>query len=336
MRFAWIFLLFQFAQAQDQKITNLVFEGAGIRGIAYAGAVQALEEKGMLENVERVGGTSAGAITALALSLGYTSREINQVVVNTPYKKFNDGRFFFIGGLRRMKKYFGWYHGLQFEKWLSGIIKSKTGDANITFRELHERGFLDLYITGTSLLQQKTVIFSREHFPDMRVKDAVRISMSIPLYFEAAFIDSSGRLIHHPKDLKGLDVMVDGGVLSNFPITLFDSSKYMKAATPNVFVKNPQTLGFRIDRKEQIVYDSLGKGLAPFDIGRFGDFSDAFYSIILETVNRRPLTKEDWERTVSIDDGAIHPRIKKLAKKQISALMDNGKNATMKYLQASR
>jgi NTE family protein len=332
MRFAWILLFFQISEAQEPKITNLVFEGAGIRGIAYAGAVQALEEKGTLKDVKRVGGTSAGAITALAISLGYNSTDINHIAANTPYKKFNDGRFFFIGGLARMKRYFGWYRGVQFEKWLSRIIRSKTGNADITFAELQQQGYLDLYITGTSLLQQKTVIFSREHFPNMKVRDAVRISMSIPLYFEAAFIDSSGRLVYHPKNLNGLDVMVDGGVLSNYPISLFDSTKYIEPGTTNTFIKNPHTLGFRIDRKEQIAYDSIGKGLAPFDIKRFGDFSDAFYSIILETVNRTPLTKEDWDRTISIDDADIDPRIKKLEKKQIAALVDNGMNATKIYL----
>lgn len=80
---------------QVDSIENIVFEGAGIRGIAYSGAINELEQKGMLKNIKRVGGTSAGAITALLLTLGYSSGEIANIVSSTSFKKFNDGRFFF-------------------------------------------------------------------------------------------------------------------------------------------------------------------------------------------------------------------------------------------------
>ncbi len=40
---------------------NLVFEGGGVNGIAYLGALEVLEERGILTDIERIGGTSAGA-----------------------------------------------------------------------------------------------------------------------------------------------------------------------------------------------------------------------------------------------------------------------------------
>ena len=86
---------------------NLVFEGAGIRGIAYSGAIRQLEERNILQGIQRVGGTSAGAITALLLSIGYTSHEISDIINSTSFKKFNDGKFFFFGGINRFKKYYG-------------------------------------------------------------------------------------------------------------------------------------------------------------------------------------------------------------------------------------
>ncbi len=52
---------------------NLVFEGGGVRGIAYAGALRVLEERGSLSVVERVGGTSVGAVTALRSRRGHRS-----------------------------------------------------------------------------------------------------------------------------------------------------------------------------------------------------------------------------------------------------------------------
>ena len=75
------------ANSLKAQVKNLVFEGAGIRGIAYSGAIKVLEEKNLLQNIERVGGTSAGAITALLLSLGYNADEITQLINSTSFKK---------------------------------------------------------------------------------------------------------------------------------------------------------------------------------------------------------------------------------------------------------
>ena len=83
-----------FCYSQNNTIRNLVFEGAGIRGIAYSGTVKELEAQDILKGIQRVGGTSSGAITALLISIGYSASEIATIVNTTPYKKFNDGRFF--------------------------------------------------------------------------------------------------------------------------------------------------------------------------------------------------------------------------------------------------
>jgi NTE family protein len=217
---------FQLLQAQPPPaIKNLVFEGAGVRGIAYCGAVQEMESKKMMDSIERVGGTSSGAIIALTISLGYSGKEIENIISKTNFKKFNDGGFFFIGGIYRLNKYFGWYKGKKFGRWLEKMIKEKTGNENITFEELHQKGFKDLYITGTSLNKQKAVVFSYESYPKMKVKDAVRISVSIPLYFEPVYIDSLGKTFDHPRQNQGFDMMVDGGVLENFPIHIFDKQQ---------------------------------------------------------------------------------------------------------------
>ena len=312
---------FSFAQTRP-TIRNLVFEGAGLRGIAYCGAVIELESRNMMQPIEKVGGTSSGAITALAVSLGYTGKEIQDIITGVNFKKFNDGKFFFIGGIIRTSHYFGWYRGLRFEKWLEKIIAQKTGDANITFEELHNRKFKDLYITGTCLNKQQMIVFSYESYPKMKVKDAVRVSMSVPLYFEAVFINKEGRAVHHPKQKEGLDVMVDGGLIGNFPIHIFDSSGQSNLAT----------IGFRIDSEEQIKFDIEGKKLAPLPVDNFKHYMFAFYNMMIENVNRQPLTKEDWQRTVSISDGKVQPRIRKLSADEINILINNGMQAVKTYL----
>jgi NTE family protein len=303
-------------------IRNLVFEGAGLRGIAYSGAVAEMEIHNMMGIIEKVGGTSSGAIVALAISLGYSGKEIQNIISETNFKKFNDGRYFFIGGINRISKYFGWYRGKRFENWLEKIISKKTGNADITFEELHEKNYKDLYITGTCLNKQQLVIFSYETYPKMKVIDAIRISMSIPLYFEAVFIDKEGRIIHHPKQKQGLDIMVDGGITGNFPIRIFDSLSQA----------NFSTLGFRIDSQEQIKNDREGKSIAAIPVGNLKQYLYAFYNIMIENLNRQPLTRADWQRTISISDGSVRPRIRKLSAEEINILINNGRQAIKTYL----
>jgi NTE family protein len=54
--------------------------------------------------------------------------------------------------------------------------------------------------------------------------------------------------------------------------------------------------------------------------------------MVLENLNRQPLTQEDWRRTVSVSDGGIGPRIKRLQKKEADLLIQNGRSATAIFL----
>jgi len=326
MKTCFVFLLFicapLFLPAQTPVIKNLVFEGAGTRGIAYCGAIQEMESAGLMGAIVKVGGTSAGAIIALAVSLGYSGKEIQEIIATTDFRKFNDGRYLFAGGINRTQKYFGWYQGNRFENWLAKHIRKKTGNADITFEELHQKGFKSLYNTGTCLNKQQLVIFSHETYPRMKVKDAVRISMSIPLYFEAVFIDREGKVVRHPRQKEGLDVMVDGGFTGNFPIRMFDSLPQYDFTT----------LGFRVDSDEQIKNDQQSKNIAPLPVGNFKQYMNAFYNMVIENLNRQQLTAEDWQRTVSISDGKIRPKIRKLSADEINTLIENGRRAMRSFL----
>ena len=168
--------------AEKPAYKNLVLEGGGVRGFAYAGAFEVLDSLGILENIERVGGTSVGAIQATLLAIGYTPKEMMEVAANIPLKQFNDG--FFPGGFSRLKRKFGFYKGENLYSWIEALIAAKTGDANITFRQLYElrlqKNYKELYITGTDLTYRCLRVFSHEAYPEMRIKDALRISFSIP------------------------------------------------------------------------------------------------------------------------------------------------------------
>lgn len=324
--------IFPFLSLSQPHYKNLVFEGGGIRGIAYSGVVQGLEEKGILKNIERVGGTSAGAITALCISLGYHANELEKINEETPYQKFNDGKNIFFGGLHRTNKYFGWYRGNYFLKWIGKIIKEKTGEENCTFKQLHEaKKFKDLYITGTSLTNQKTVYFSYEHTPNMKLKDAVRISMSIPLYFESVFRNPDGEIIYHPKKKDNLEVLADGGFLCNYPIHLFDSTKYLNSNEINQFKPNLQTLGVLLETKKQLEEGYQSNQIVSQQIENIKDYLWAFYTILLEHLNRNQMTEDDWKRTIIVNTENVNPKIKKMSLKDKTILINNGKKGVEEY-----
>lgn len=96
----------------------------------------------------------------------------------------------------------------------------------------------------------------------MKIKDAIRISISIPLYFKAVFVDSSGAVFKKETSQKNLDIMVDGGIIGNFSIYIFDSI-FMDSTNNMQRIPNRKTIGIRIDSDKQIEFDNRTKELAP-------------------------------------------------------------------------
>jgi NTE family protein len=62
-------------------------------------------------------------------------------------------------------------------------------------------------------------------------------------------------------------------------------------------------------------------------IENLNQYFGAFYNITMENLNRQRLTAEDWQRTVSISDGNVQPRVRKLSKEELNILIGNGKKA---------
>src|SRR5690606_2470287 len=216
-----LFILFPFITfSQNQSgYKNLVLEGGGIRGLAYAGALQVLEEKEILPQIENVAGSSAGAIAGLMVALNYNSHEIDSVLANLKIAEFNDGKFF-VGKLKRLKNEYGVFKGDKFEGWLAQLIENKTGNADITFEELHQLHLKDkrirnFFCTGTNLSLQKLEILSWKTWPKLKIRTAVHISSSIPFYFVPVAIDSTGNEIADGDTTTYSQLFVDGGMLCN-------------------------------------------------------------------------------------------------------------------------
>jgi NTE family protein len=197
-----------------------VFSGGGIKGFALIGACEEIENKGL--RFARVAGTSAGSIVAALIAAGYTSKEIYQLLDELDLSKLLDARktiipFPFAKWLFVYWK-LGLYKGNELEKWICEKLEAK-GLRTFADLPLHA-----LRVIGSDLSNGQMIVFpddlqkygiSPDSFP---IAKAIRISCSIPYFFEPVKMRS----------MDGVNVLVDGGVLSNFPMWLFDKENAQK------------------------------------------------------------------------------------------------------------
>ncbi|XP_052797030.1 uncharacterized protein LOC128229234 isoform X2 [Mya arenaria] len=196
----------------DFPFENLAFEGGGNKGLAYCGAVRVLEELGVYSQVKRYAGASAGAMTAALLSVGYNSYEIEEFLSQDLSKIFLDHSCGFMSLLPNLLTGYGWNPGKRIYKWFGQQLEAKTGNADVTFAEILERFGKELCVVATNLNMMNAEYFHPKTSPDMPVRMAVRMSMSIPGLFQA----TEYRM--HGED----NTYVDGGLLCNYPINCYD------------------------------------------------------------------------------------------------------------------
>jgi NTE family protein len=325
---------------------NLVFEGGGVKGIAYVGALQVLEEKGILPDIMRVGGTSAGAINAVLVGLDYSPAETLQILNKLNFEKLMDDDFGVIRDVDRLLSEFGWYKGDFFRKWIGELIAKKTGNANVTFDQVQQqkaaKGFRDMYFMGTNISTHFAEVFSHEHTPRTCLADAVRISMSIPLFFASR------------RSPRG-DVYVDGGVLDNYPVKVFDRERYMDNATIashgevteyykkhnaglkrkkldiSPYLYNKETLGFRLDSEREIATfrDQAEPVAEPID--DFFDYTRNLLKTLVDAQANSHLHSDDWQRTIYIDTLGVKTTEFKITDAKKKALVESGRKGTETY-----
>ena len=318
---------------------NLVFEGGGVKGIAYVGAMKILEEKKIMSSITRVGGTSAGAINALLVGLGYSAQDTRDILFNFDFNRFMDDSWFIFRDILRLIRLFGWNRGDVLRKWFGELIERKTGNPESTFADIQslkkQHNFRDMYFVGTNVSTQTLSIFSYDHTPDMPVAEAVRISMSIPLYFAA-------------RKLNG-QVYVDGGVLSNYPVKLFDRRSYVSKFShdksyyaqdnkgphgkKNPYVYNCETLGFRLDSNRQIKFFTEGVVPQVNPIKNVISFLKNLMTILLNTQDTQHLHGDDWQRTIYIDSLGVGATDFSLPAEKKEALIEAGIQGARSYFE---
>ena len=310
---------------------DAVFEGGGVKGIGFAGAISEIEKAGY--KFENIAGTSAGAITAALLAVGYDSQEIKNELEKLNYNNFKDEGGFsklgLIGKLISVIFKYGIYEGDYFENWIDGLLKKK---GITTFGQLitdnpEEKYKYRLQVIATDITNKRALILPHDlkYFgfdPDQfSIARAVRMSMSIPLFFKPVkIVDSNGKEY----------VIVDGGVLSNYPIWLLDDN-----------TSNPPwpTFGFKLVEPNKRELEKGEKGCVKNPISYF----QSLISTMLEAHDKQHISesKGDYDRTIGIPTTIIMNGIEKeikttdfdITKKESLLLYENGEKIAREFLE---
>lgn len=196
---------------------DIVCEGGGVKGIALLGAISYLEEHGY--TFERFAGTSAGAIVTSLLAVGYTGKDLKDILLKLDFKdcyvKNKLTLLPFIGPTISLFKNKGLFSGNNIEEYLSKLYKAK---GKTKFKDISINGVSPLKIIASDITNKRLLILPDDLVKynidplEFSIAKAVRMSISIPFYFNPVIL----------KNGKNSSFIVDGGLLSNFPIWIFD------------------------------------------------------------------------------------------------------------------
>jgi NTE family protein len=297
-----------------------VFSGGGVKGLAFAGGLAAAAEAGYDEWV-RLAGTSAGAITAMALAVGYDAEGLGELL-----KDFDFGEIADYGPLGEaeipvnLELHKGATKGKALHAWIETLLADAPRPAT-TFGDL-EPGRLQ--VVGVDLAHSRMVVFPHdvvlyvdqegrplvpEEFP---IADAVRISAGFPYFFPPLALrdGQTGK--------EG--VMVDGGVASAFPIFLFDKPD----------PEHP-TWGFRLHSgvgPEKPSYTEIDGLLWPVDMLK------AIVDTSINALDQLEM-KAFAARTISIPTGDVPTLDFSLTDRQKEELYDFGYEAAKAFFEAN-
>lgn len=194
------------------QLGQAVFKGGGVKGIGLVGGLAVAEERGW--RWRAVAGTSAGAMVAALVAAGYPAEEIRRIIGELDLRSFGDGGPFKVASLLLHE---GLFKGEKLLGLVDQLLTDRLGKPRVTFRDLP----VACQIVATDLTHRRMLVFPDDlarppysladpyAFP---VADAVRASTAIPFFFRPYRMELPGGV---------QATLVDGGLLSNFPIHLF-------------------------------------------------------------------------------------------------------------------
>lgn len=299
---------------------NAVFQGGGVKSIGLAGAVCEAERRGVV--FRKVAGTSSGSIIASLLAAGYSGPDMKDIIIQTPFSSFLKKTMFhqirWLGPAVRLFIKKGLYSGEQLEYWISQLLEAK---GIRTFGDL-QPGVLQIIasdISGGNLLVLPQDIARYGIDPNkLTVAKAIRMSTSIPYFFDPVIIR-----MQYPERSKAASFadqfvyIVDGGILSNFPLWLFDESKELKKTGNTV-----PTLGFQL----------VGRGKEePHQIKGPLTMFQALFSTMMDAHDERYIEAHNENRTIKIPALGVHITQFDIKPEQSLELFQSGAGAAKKF-----
>ncbi|MFD4819706.1 patatin-like phospholipase family protein [Peribacillus butanolivorans] len=285
---------------------DAVFEGGGARGIAFVGAIQAMEEEKVVW--ERLAGTSAGAVIAALLASGYKSYEIRDRLSEIDFSKLRGktilNRIPIFGTFLELMVHLGIYKNDYLETWMDSLL-SKKGIK--TFADLPD-GKLKIIASDVSNGQMLILPDDLDRYSmtpaDLKVSTAVMMSASLPFFFRPVIWKSKDR---------NKSYILDGGLLSNFPIWIFDTTEQPRFPT----------FGFHFV-KDEVNIDAV----IPTPIHLFKNI----FKTMLQAHDLRYMNEETIERTIQIPTGHINATDFELNEDEIDFLYKSGYNSAKEFL----
>jgi NTE family protein len=210
----------------SKQKADLVLAGGGVKGIGHVGALSVLEQQGY--EFQRIAGTSAGAIVGAFAAAGMTAPEVRKVMSSVDFRRFRDGgmlnRLPIVGPGLSVLRENGIFEGDAAREWIRDELAKKGVHtfADLTLRDknssLAPNESYRLVVMATDVTRGELIRLPWDYerygleADTQLVCDAVRASISIPFFFQPVSIEYHG----------APSTIVDGGVLSNFPIDTFD------------------------------------------------------------------------------------------------------------------
>ncbi|MDD7937920.1 patatin-like phospholipase family protein [Actinomycetospora lutea] len=216
---------------------DLVLEGGGVKGIGLAGAVAAMTDRGW--TAHRISGTSAGALVGAMAAAGAVGEQLGEITARLNFREVADrsgiGRLPLAGPALAFLGGQGLYQGEWLHSWVADELAAlgvhTFGDLRIEDDSLPRDQRYRLVVTCSDLTLGQLVRLPWDYRsvygldPDTQsVADAVRASMAIPFLFKPTTLTN-------PRT--GLtSTLVDGGLLSNFPIDSLDRTDGREPSWP--------------------------------------------------------------------------------------------------------
>lgn len=203
----------------SQLPQRLVFTGGGTRCLVFVSALAELSTAGLLSNVDSYWGTSAGAMLAALLALSNKNVEkVKAVLWSADYTKFRDVDVTNVFGI--LDKW-GLDDGASLTAELSRLLEAtQIGGSRLLMRDLS-----GLYVVVSDLHAHETVVVSAANYPDLRIVDVIRASMSLPIFFRPFVCPINGH------------IWVDGAVRANFPWNMLPDDTARQSALGFSFEK---------------------------------------------------------------------------------------------------